>query len=290
MSPASASYDYVIVGAGSAGCVLANRLSEDPAARVLLLEAGGNDRHLAVKMPAAFPQLFHTKRDWDYTTDPEPGARRPQLVPAARQDDRRLQLDERDALRPRSAGGLRAVGGRRRRRLGLGRGAAVLPQVREQRARCIGVPRRRWAAQRDGPSVTAPAHGAVLGSVRGGGDPVLARLQRWHPGRRSDGPGHAEGWAPLVRRRRLSCGRRWDRPNLTVRSSALVCGVELQGGRATGVRVRAKGREELIGAGRGHPQRGGVRHAADPAAVRHRPGRPPAVGRHHAAGRLPEGR
>jgi choline dehydrogenase len=65
-------YDYVIVGAGSAGCVLANRLSEDPSVRVLLLEAGGADRSLKVKIPAAFPQQFHTKLDWDYETEPEP--------------------------------------------------------------------------------------------------------------------------------------------------------------------------------------------------------------------------
>ena len=46
-------YDYVIVGAGSAGCVLANRLSEDPANSVLLIEAGKDDRHLFIRMPTA---------------------------------------------------------------------------------------------------------------------------------------------------------------------------------------------------------------------------------------------
>jgi choline dehydrogenase-like flavoprotein len=65
-------YDYVIVGAGSAGCVLANRLSEDPAVRVLLLEAGGKDRSLNIKIPAAFANQFHTKLDWDFATEPEP--------------------------------------------------------------------------------------------------------------------------------------------------------------------------------------------------------------------------
>jgi choline dehydrogenase len=65
-------YDYVIVGAGSAGCVLANRLSEDPSVRVLLLEAGGKDRSLKIKIPAAFSQQFHSKLDWDFATDPEP--------------------------------------------------------------------------------------------------------------------------------------------------------------------------------------------------------------------------
>ena len=65
-------YDYVIVGAGSAGCVLANRLSEDPATRVLLVEAGGRDRSPNIKIPAAFAKQFHTKLDWDYETEPEP--------------------------------------------------------------------------------------------------------------------------------------------------------------------------------------------------------------------------
>jgi choline dehydrogenase len=65
-------HDYVIVGAGSAGCVLANRLSEDPSVRVLLLEAGGKGRSLNVKIPAAFPKQFHTKLDWDFATEPEP--------------------------------------------------------------------------------------------------------------------------------------------------------------------------------------------------------------------------
>jgi len=65
-------YDYVIVGAGSAGCVLANRLSES-GAEVLLVEAGGRDRSPKIKIPAAFAQQFHTKLDWDYESGPEPG-------------------------------------------------------------------------------------------------------------------------------------------------------------------------------------------------------------------------
>ena len=64
--------DYVVVGAGSAGCVLANRLSEDAANRVRLIEAGGRDRHPNIRIPAAFANQFHTKLDWDYATEPEP--------------------------------------------------------------------------------------------------------------------------------------------------------------------------------------------------------------------------
>ncbi len=64
-------YDYVIVGAGSAGCVLAGRLSEDPGTRVLLLEAGPEDRKLEIDMPAAFSKLFKTGFDWAYETSPQ---------------------------------------------------------------------------------------------------------------------------------------------------------------------------------------------------------------------------
>lgn len=66
------SWDYVIVGAGSAGCILATRLSEDRAAKVLVLEAGAADRHANVRIPAAFSKLFKTAADWAYYTENEP--------------------------------------------------------------------------------------------------------------------------------------------------------------------------------------------------------------------------
>jgi len=66
-------YDYVIVGAGSAGCVLANRLTEDDGARVLLLEAGGHDRHPYIQVPIGIGKIRqHQMFDWGYTTEPEP--------------------------------------------------------------------------------------------------------------------------------------------------------------------------------------------------------------------------
>ncbi|MEA2384638.1 MAG: choline dehydrogenase [Solirubrobacteraceae bacterium] len=66
-------YDYVIVGAGSAGCVLAARLTEDPDVKVLLLEAGPPDTSDFVHIPAAFSALFRTQQDWDHMTAWEPG-------------------------------------------------------------------------------------------------------------------------------------------------------------------------------------------------------------------------
>ena len=63
-------YDYVVIGAGSAGCVMANRLSEDPSARVLVLEAGDHDRHYAVRVPAAMIRMS-PKLNWNYPAEPD---------------------------------------------------------------------------------------------------------------------------------------------------------------------------------------------------------------------------
>ena len=66
-------FDYIIVGAGSAGCVLANRLSADPQVQVLLVEAGPRDRHPFIHMPAGLARLVNNRRlNWSYDTAPEP--------------------------------------------------------------------------------------------------------------------------------------------------------------------------------------------------------------------------
>lgn len=71
--PPTDEFDFIVVGAGSAGCVLADRLSADGANRVLLLEAGGSDRSIFIQMPAALAYPMNTKRwNWGYYSEPEP--------------------------------------------------------------------------------------------------------------------------------------------------------------------------------------------------------------------------
>ena len=68
------SYDYVVAGGGTAGCLLANRLSADPKARVLLLEAGGNDNYHWIHIPVGYLHCIGNPRtDWMYRTASEPG-------------------------------------------------------------------------------------------------------------------------------------------------------------------------------------------------------------------------
>jgi choline dehydrogenase-like flavoprotein len=74
-------FDYIIVGAGSAGCILANRLSADPANRVLLLEAGMEDRTIWMKVPFGYAYTIGDERyDWNFKTSPEPELRNRQII------------------------------------------------------------------------------------------------------------------------------------------------------------------------------------------------------------------
>ena len=74
MQPMTApeSYDYVIVGAGSAGCAVAGRLSENPSVRVAVIEAGPPAKGRLFEVPALFSRQLKTAFDWDFSTEPEP--------------------------------------------------------------------------------------------------------------------------------------------------------------------------------------------------------------------------
>jgi choline dehydrogenase-like flavoprotein len=230
-------YDYVIVGAGSAGCVLANRLSEDPSVRVLLVEAGGKDRSLNIKIPAAFPNQFHTKLDWDYATEPEPHV-----------DNRSLYVPRGKSLGGSSSmNAMLYVRGRPFDYDGWAAQAApgwsyseVLPYFKKSEDNARGASEFHGA---DGPLRVSeqrsprPLDTALLEASRAAGIPRIADY---------NGP-EQDGVSMFQVTQRG--GRRWSsadaflkpvlkRPNLEVRTKAQVLGLELDGTRAAGVRVR----------------------------------------------------
>jgi choline dehydrogenase len=99
-------YDYIIVGSGSAGSVLANRLSAKPEAKVLLLEAGGSDKSFFVRMPAGIAKLTGPRYNWGYETAPQPSMKgRRMYWPRGRL----LELGQRHDLYARPARRLRSL-------------------------------------------------------------------------------------------------------------------------------------------------------------------------------------
>jgi choline dehydrogenase-like flavoprotein len=92
-------YDYVIVGAGSSGCTLAHRLTEDGGARVLLLEAGGWDRDPWLAIPLAWGRILQRRmHDWMYFAEPEATLDGRGIEMRPRQGDRRFVVDQRNGL------------------------------------------------------------------------------------------------------------------------------------------------------------------------------------------------
>jgi choline dehydrogenase len=246
----SASYDYVIVGAGSAGCTLAARLSEDPAVRVLLLEAGGKDSSMKIKIPAAFPQQFHTKLDWDFATEPEPHV-----------DGRSLFIPRGKALGGSSS--MNAMLYVRGRPLDYDSWAAqgapgwsyadVLPYFIKSEDNVRGASEYHGAG---GPLRVSeqrsprPMSRRLIAASEAAGIPHIADYN----GPEQDGVSMFQ--VTQKNGRRFSAADAYlrpalGRPNLEVRTGVAVLGIELDGTRAVGVRLR-KGRrgEEVVRAER----------------------------------------
>ena len=218
-------HDIVIVGAGTGGCVLASRLTEDPDVSVLLIEAGARSRKLETKIPAAFPKLFRTEVDWGDSTAPQSG------------------LDGREIVFPRG------------RMLGGTAAMNAMMVLRGHRAdydawAAHGCPGWSWAdvepafarsaqaefllAELPEPHVLAEA---FVHAAQGVGIPFTEDLNA------EENAG--VGFVPVSQRR----GRRFSvldgylgparrRPNLTVVTGALVTRVLLENGRAVGVAYR----------------------------------------------------
>ncbi len=229
-------YDYIIIGAGSAGCVLAARLTEDPDTKVLLLEAGGKDNSILVKMPAGVGELIKAKGDynWGFWTEPEPHL-----------NDRRLWWPRGKGLGGSSSiNGMIYIRGHARdydqwRQMGLAGWSysEVLPYFKK--SECFEKGGCDYHGG-EGPLKVSrgkspnPIYSSVIEAGRQAGHPVT-----------SDFNGHQqEGWGPYDLT--IHDGQRWSasagylrpalkRPNLTVEIEARTSKIRVENGRAVGV-------------------------------------------------------
>jgi choline dehydrogenase len=243
-------FDHVIVGAGSAGCVLANRLTEDGTRRVLLLEYGGSDRSVLIQMPSALAiPMNMAKYNWGYETEPEPGL-----------GGRRLHTPRGKVL-----GGSSSINGMvwvRGNPLDFEDWAAmgatgwgfadVLPYFRRADAHAGGDPAYRDEA---GPlhnkygSLENPLHAAWLAAAAEAGYPATDDYNGFQQ------EGFGRMGMSVHRGRRWSTANAYLKPalsrkNLTVVTHARATGIVFEGRRAVGVRFARSGTEQVARARR----------------------------------------
>ena len=237
-------FDYIIVGAGSAGCVLAGRLTEDPQIRVLLLEAGGADRDPLIHIPLGIGKLWKDRRhDWGFNTEPQ-----------SELNQRAIELPRGKVLGGCSSiNAMLYVRGHRgdydrwaREGLAGWSYAQVLPYFKRTESWCGGATAYRGGS---GPIATRftdlsdPIYGAVLGAGRAAGFAVSEDLN----GEVQEGFALAQ--STIAGGRRCSAARAYLRPamrraNLTVRTGTLATRVLVEGKKAIGVEYLHRGRAE----------------------------------------------
>jgi choline dehydrogenase len=252
-------FDYIVVGAGTAGCVLAARLTEDERVRVLLLEAGGADRTRAMTVPNAWPENLGTDADWGQVTTPQAGAG-PALYPRGRALGGGSAINAMAHVRghPALYDGWASNGAP-----GWGY-RDLLPYFRRSEQASGHDPALRGTGGpiRVGPATQRhPVAQALATALEAAGCPVTDDLS----GARPEGV----GWADLA----IADGERVSsadaylrpalgRPNLTVRTGCLVTGLDVRDDRCTGVSYawdgiggRATAGEVVLAAGAiGSPQ------------------------------------
>jgi len=252
MAASESTTDYVIVGAGSAGCVLANRLTEDPAVTVTLIEAGGKDTNPLIHIPAGFfKMLDHDKLTWKFRSEPDPGTNGRAIV----------------YTRGRVIGGSSSING-----LIYIRGQ---PEDYDHWAQlgnrgwswddCLPFFRaaERWEGQgnevrgKDGPLFTSNMNRDPLCAAVVEAGKQLGLEYREDVNNLPHGAGPSIGWCQQTRggRRRASTARTYlhpalKRPNLKLITNALVHRVIFEGKRATGIEYSRGGAVETALAGR----------------------------------------